>query len=1018
MKKSRKPILITAMMLLLTFLPFTACQAKDNESPRIMVGNYNDVGIGNVVNIISAEAKDNVDKNIIVQTKVVSPSGNEVIILDNSFTANEIGIYTIIYLAKDNAGNSTKEVRTFNATSLLPIIEIGEYKNAIKLGQLFDLPLITINDYENTNNEYTISMSHEKYSRENIINNFLPQFPGEHIFTVNYKNSNGSIYNRTFNLFVEYALKEHKGIDGDISDEIYSYIKFNTSISDYDDSNRINISTLRGKDGLYLSFIGNEDETINNLNKIEISFDSNGQSLEPSLITSRRITLYKNGEMKLFVGQNKQSSWSEISINDLEYDLQPVCAIGSSAKYIEELFVPYEFINIRKNQTYYISFAMDINNELKQWHYLGNYVDSNIPIRYVEITPQDKAINSERLYFGEHVDGNTQKAIYYGSNVLSPTIGGSRNLESAKVRVYRGDKGLYVAFEVDNDKCVNSNDGLELYITTEAKGDTLFENKNFMFSMSANGVLKVFKGNNDKFVDFIPEDTIRPNYVARLNNGTTINDNSNIDNGYRGELFISYSFFQKLSDVKKFNKDTRFGVTFGLNRVNEINGEIDWDGWNSITYSGGTCNPIIPSTYAVSYPNGRIVDPMKEPSHIGEPTDPSVDGKLDEKYWYGEDVAKFVIEKTDELDGLVTLIYHDEEGLRISFIGDAHKITEKDVIMLYINTYNQSYKIGSDYLDDYYFVNGQYPNTGDFRFQIGLDRTIEIRSGLYKDWYTKHEDLSSISYEVSINNDQTEYIVEMYVPYSFLKSEGHVVTKNDTLGVSVRLAGENNRGSVIWNNLYFGGIYVDSESPASYVRMDKNGKLYAALDNDGDIRIDGIFDESIYESKKAEVAILDNSIDIYRCDKGIIAKMSFGQNSDVLSIALNTVNHGRDKPYVYDYKIMVSKNGKLSFSWGNSHDFYNPEIYAPYCSPRVAYTVLNGKVCAELYIPYEYLSRYNTSGTYVEKGYMEINNNSLLRVAFNCISNGKEIDDFYYNSTNYRNVKILNPTTYLDLVLK
>ena len=39
----------------------------------------------------------------------------------------------------------------------------------------------------------------------------------------------------------------------------------------------------------------------------------------------------------------------------------------------------------------------------------------------------------------------------------------------------------------------------------------------------------------------------------------------------------------------------------------------------------------------------------------------------------------------------------------------------------------------------------------------------------------------------------------------------------------------------------------------------------------------------------------------------------------------------------------------------------------------------NGKIYGELFISYDFLSRYNTTGNYTEKGYMQIVESDLLR---------------------------------------
>ena len=42
-------------------------------------------------------------------------------------------------------------------------------------------------------------------------------------------------------------------------------------------------------------------------------------------------------------------------------------------------------------------------------------------------------------------------------------------------------------------------------------------------------------------------------------------------------------------------------------------------------------------------------------------------------------------------------------------------------------------------------------------------------------------------------------------------------------------------------------------------------------------------------------------------------------------------------------QIITDKNGKLEFSWGNSHTFYDTSLYSPYSAPRYIVSEENGK---------------------------------------------------------------------------
>ena len=391
-----------------------------------------------------------------------------------------------------------------------------------------------------------------------------------------------------------------------------------------------------------------------------------------------------------------------------------------------------------------------------------------------------------------------------------------------------------------------------------------------------------------------------------------------------------------------------------------------------------------------------------------------VNGSLDEEFWQSDKTARISIRKTDTLDGVDTLIYRDEEGLRLAFLGDAHTLNTRDVIMLYISTSDSVHKIGSEILNDYYEVRGQYPAEGDYRFNIAIlsSKISSVNTGLYKDFAGVAKNTGSLQIKISKSSKEYSYVGEMYIPYEFLSSDVKV-TKESTLGFSVRLVGTNENGSAEWNNLFYGGVYCDSESPASYVRVDKDGKIYAALDNTCDYRVDGVFDEAVYNSEKTTLKVSDSTALLYRSDKGIHAKIVFGKDDKEISLALNTVDHKLSAPYVYDYRIRINKEGTLLFSNGNSIDFYDESLYIPYSAPRVVFGEENGNVVAELFIHYDYLSRYNTSGNYTEKGYMQIDKDSTLRIALECAKGDKTVTEFSLNGEKYSNVSVYDPRTYI-----
>ncbi len=1021
-------------------------KGKDVTPPVLYVGAYTQATVGEDVEIRTCKAVDDFDKNVSVKVTVYAPDDSVVKVENGKFKVEVAGEYKVVYEAMDKAGNKAKKtcvvtVVENTATRPSPTIALGEYIENNLVGEYFVMPEITVNDSVESGLKPLIKVYSPLGTYETIENGKLfLEYSGVYKIEISATNNAGKKAEKKFEILSKNRVKTLEGLDADLGKEEYVSSAVYGTFGGMRSLESVNFYSYKGENGVYFIFDSQEDKQVSGDEYIEVYFDTLGESEYPSSTTTKKVRFYVDGRIEYAEGGDAVNRWNDRNFDNLKYSLKPVSVIklndGTTIEagnkddngYVMEAFVPYEFIGTTQSNDFYFTLGLKREGDYSWdgWNGIGIFPDPEIPAKYATFTADGSLKNDNRLYLPNgNVNGIKDNEEYLSQSAFTTKVGGLRSLESADITIARGLNGLYVYFDCADDKNVNNGDRVEICLHVGSTAHTLVPTKDFHFWIQASGYMQVMTGNGRSYNELIPLKKYRPEVKVNLHDGTTINKNDDIDNGYYGELYIPYSFFRYYSVDMQVSQRTRFYLTFGMWRATEYIGAHtewgtdpakDWDGWNSVTFSSGFCDPLYPDTYAAYLYNGNVVPQDELIDEMPEPTDSSVDAVLDEAYWSGNKTATLALEEYTDRDRADALIYRDEKGLRLAFVGYAKQLTKKDVIMFYINTYDQSFKIGSDYLDDYYTVRGQYAGEGDLLFRIELDRSLKVQRGKYKDWADTVDDLSSISMQVSTDCIGCSYIVEMFVPYEFLSTSTHTVKKDDILGFAFRLAGENERGSVVWNNYRFGGVYCDSESPASYVRMDADGNLYAALDNSGDYKVDGIFDEELYQGEKATLNIDDTTAYVYRSEKGLHLKYEFGSGVETIGFTVSTVEHKLGAPYVYDYKINLKNDGTLTFSYGNSHDFYEPNIYVPYSAPRAIVRADNGKTVAELFISYDYLSRYNTTGNYTPKGYMQITKDDDLRFAFETSKNGDTQKDFIYNSKAV-SADALNPDTYLLLQL-
>ncbi len=1029
MYKLSKILLFVILIAGLTFA-FAACGEKDATPPVITAHEQPAGYVQETYTITMATAVDETDGQVDVAVKLLSPDGAELAVSGGTFTPHLTGTYTVVFTAVDHSGNKAEVKKSITVTARqedagTPVITVAPHQTTAVEGDVYVLPRVEARDNLGDVPVDVLIYAPDLTRVEMEVGNaFVVDYTGKYTITFTAKGSTGNRSSKTITFEATEGVRTVEGVDGDITDAVYGKAS-QTYVGGLRGLEHIGVKIARTDLGIWFGFDGSGDKMVSGDERLEIYLDSAGVA-EWIPVTAYRFDLCLNGNMICMQGNQNGGSWKEIDYTSMAFTARPVFAVklgegttlesGNSDDngYTAELFVPYKLLGITAGESFYLSLGCvregdDIGWD--GWNETAVFPDPQFPYRWVECRADGWLFQDNRLYHGDKVDGDISDEKYTAPGAAATIVGGLRNLEGLNVKIARDKEGLYFALDVSGDQRVNDHDRVEIYFNVGHMGDVLNSSRNIVLWLQSNGAMQVLHGHEGSYREFVPAKGSRPVVASKYGPGTTPNDNTDTDAGYTIEVFVPYSLFSNYTDYN-VNADTRFGITFGLWRATEsfnttmnwgTDPNKDWDGWSF----GEFCDPLYPSTYAVLLADGRIVMQKSLVDEIGTPTDPSVDGVIDESYW--QQAAELNIAPTDRLDGVQTLVYRDKDGLRVAFLGDAREITSKDVVVFYVSTKDSCHTIGADgALADAYQNYGRYASQYDFSFRIWLDNSVAVYRGAHKDWGCQIEDLSALSVFINKTSNEHSWVIEMFIPYEFMEAEdGFVPTKDDTLGLSVRLGGENDRGSFLWNNYYFAGLYCDSESPASYVRIDKDNKLFAATQNDGGYRVDGVFEEAVYENSYAEFAFAGANAKLYRGQKGIHARVTF-TSADAVQLVFSTLRHGLSGPYVYDFQVTLYKDGTIESSFGNSHDFCDPSINVSYCAPRA---VFDGNA-AELFISYEWLSRYNTGDHYAAQGWMQIDGQSQLYVAAQSLAKGVWSGKVAYNGGAVT-FDTQDPTTYL-----
>ncbi|MDE7264593.1 MAG: hypothetical protein K2N64_08035 [Anaeroplasmataceae bacterium] len=162
----------------------------------------------------------------------------------------------------------------------------------------------------------------------------------------------------------------------------------------------------------------------------------------------------------------------------------------------------------------------------------------------------------------------------------------SSETETTYVSIYKGEKGIYFLFECEDDDLSTLNvedinlvtaqsDSVELYVDTYGMGGQKRDSFQYEFRVTASGRIYSYL----------------TGFVANVFPYGTVNDHTDVDQGFNVEGYISYSVMGE--DVNK-NTPTSFAfarVTKTGNRGHKWNGEVD---------------PQVPDNYLVLHQDNRF----------------------------------------------------------------------------------------------------------------------------------------------------------------------------------------------------------------------------------------------------------------------------------------------------------------------------------------------------------------------------------------------------------------------------
>ncbi len=227
-----------------------------------------------------------------------------------------------------------------------------------------------------------------------------------------------------------------------------------------------------------------------------------------------------------------------------------------------------------------------------------------------EKTPSGDAFDFDGNYTPPELDIDGLDDDEQYQNASPELTFGSKN--QAKVKLYRGNEALFCFFKVadvdletvgnNNGDDVTKGDSVEIYFDFKNDGASKPQSDDIQINIGAHGKTRIFVGSSGTWGNW----NGLLDYEVKLDG--TLNDNTDVDNGYQIELMIPYS-------QVGIDKNSTFGVSLGcVARGKDSTHDTLPYTWGGLTYEGNFIDPQNPSLY-VTYKGNKFY------SHDAVPVD-------------------------------------------------------------------------------------------------------------------------------------------------------------------------------------------------------------------------------------------------------------------------------------------------------------------------------------------------------------------------------------------------------------
>ena len=444
----------------------------------------------------------------------------------------------------------------------------------------------------------------------------------------------------------------------------------------------------------------------------------------------------------------------------------------SDTGYTVELFIPYSQLGGKPQINYGVAFGLVecSSGTRNAWVGLPG-VNVQSPATYYKFYQDTNTIEPTRKVNTAEIsiDGKDDETQWSGKSSYVFGDGGR-----GAVKSFYGEKGLYLYFDMQDNKVFSQestpylNDSVEVYLDTLKNGGTKPQSDDVQVRADVGGNIEVLKGDGTEWMD-----TLNNVFCGTKVNGTLNGEAS----GYTLELFMPWS------DLGMTSAPVGMNIDFGSV---DYDGEKNADGSRVTAWSGTGRDVQAPETYLPIDSKGvqGAVAPASTPEIV-------LDGVLNDAKWSGTPAFAYN-------SGKVSVNWSwTDQGCYMGFTVKDTSV-QTDGVKPYENSSIELY------LD--YNKNGGTPDDDDRTILVDAAGNMLFRKGIdgaYKDFGTR----SILS---GVKKTDTGYVVELYIPWSEFGSE----SKPNKMGIAFGQVTRNSTAKeTIWTN---DGLCFDPQNPDKY----------------------------------------------------------------------------------------------------------------------------------------------------------------------------------------------------------